>query len=75
MTLSSTDTTVSYTGDASTTAFPVTFSFLGTGSSSEISVIERTIATGAEVTLTYTTDYTVSGGSGSTGTVTDCFGI
>ena len=70
MTISSTTTTVSYTGDNSTTSFPVTFPFLGTGSSSEIVVVERTIAKGAEATEIYTTHYTVSGGSGSTGTVT-----
>ena len=70
MTISSTTVNVSYTGDASTTEFPVTFSFKGTGTSAEIEVVERTIATGAEVTKAVTTDYTVSGGNGSTGTVT-----
>lgn len=69
MTVSSTTTQVSYTGDASTTNFSVTFPFLGTGSSAELTVVERTIATGAEVTKSYTTDYTVTGGEGSTGTV------
>jgi len=70
MTISSTTTTVSYTGNGSTTAFPVTFAFFGTGTSSEIEVIERVIATGAETTKTYSTHYTVTGGNGSTGTVT-----
>jgi hypothetical protein len=69
MTVSSTTTSVSYTGDAATTSFAVTFPFLGTGASSELTVVERTIATGAESTQTYTTDYTVTGGSGNTGTV------
>jgi hypothetical protein len=69
MTVSSTTTQVSYTGDNSTTNFTVTFPFLGTGSTSELTVVERTIATGAEVTKSYTTDYTVTGGEGSTGTV------
>ena len=69
MTVQTTTTSVSYTGDGSTTSFPVTFPFLGTGATSEIAVIQRTISTGAEVTLTYTTDYTATGGSGDTGTV------
>ena len=70
MTISSTTTSVSYTGNGSTTAFPVTFAFFGTGTSAEIEVIERVIATGAETTKTYSTHYTVTGGNGSTGTVT-----
>ena len=69
MSVSSTTNTVSYTGDASTTEFATTFTFQGTGSTSEIVVIERVIATGVETTQTYTTHYTVTGGSGSTGTV------
>tara|TARA_R100000808_G_scaffold11294_2_gene29120 strand:+ start:2773 stop:3471 length:699 start_codon:yes stop_codon:yes gene_type:complete len=69
MTLSSTTTSVSYTGNGSTTSFAVTFPFLGTGSTAELTVVERTIATGAEVTKDYSTHYTVTGGSGSTGTV------
>jgi len=70
MTISSTTTSVSYTGNGSTTAFPVTFAFFGTGTSAEIEVIERVIATGVETTKTYSTHYTVTGGNGSTGTVT-----
>ena len=70
MTVSSTIYTVSYTGDGSGVTFPVTFPFLGTGSSSELTVVQRVIATGVETTLTYTTHYTVTGGSGLTGTVT-----
>jgi len=69
MTVSSTSTSVSYTGDASTTSFPVSFAFFGTGTDAEIRVIERVIATGVETTLTNGTNYTVTGGSGSTGTV------
>ena len=69
MTLSSTTTSVSYTGNGSTTSFAVTFPFLGTGSTAELTVVERTIATGVEVTKDYSTHYTVSGGSVSTGTV------
>ncbi len=69
MTVTTTTITDSYTGDNSTTNFATTFPFKGTGASAELEVIERTIATGAEVTKTYTTHYTVTGGSGSTGTV------
>ncbi len=67
MTLSSTHTTVSYAGDGITTAFPVTFQFFD---SADLEVVERVIATGAETVKTLGTDYTVSGGNGSTGTVT-----
>jgi hypothetical protein len=58
---------VSYTGDGTTTAFPVPFTF---DSNIELEVIERVTASGAETVKTLTTHYTVSGGSGSTGTVT-----
>jgi hypothetical protein len=47
----------------------VSFSFFGTGTDAEIRVIERVIATGVETTLANGTDYTVTGGAGSTGTV------
>jgi len=70
MTLSSTTNTVSYNGDGSITDFPVSYAFFGTGTSAEIEVIEVTIATGAEATKTNGTDYTVTGGEGTTGTVT-----
>ena len=69
MVVSATTTTKSYTGDGSTTSFPTTFVFKGTGSSAELEVIQRTISTGVESTLSYSTHYTVTGGSGSTGTV------
>lgn len=69
MTVSSSTTSVAYTGNGSTTSFAVTFPFFGTGSSSELIVVERTIATGAEVTKDYSTHYTVTGGSNNTGTV------
>lgn len=72
MTVSVTTASVSYTGDGSTVSFPTVFVF---GTSADVEVIERTIATGAEVTKTLTTDYVVSGGGGAgaapaTGTVT-----
>jgi len=69
MTVSSTTTSVSYTGNGSTTSFAVSFPFQGTGASAELEVIERTIATGAEATKSYSTHYTVTGGNGSTGAV------
>ena len=70
MTIAATTTEVSYTGNGSTTAFTVTFAFFGTGTASELEVIERVIATGAETTKSNGSHYTVTGGSGSTGTVT-----
>ena len=70
MTVSGTTTSLSFTGNGSTTAFAVSFPFQGTLAASELTVVQRTIATGAEVTLDYTTHYTVAGGNGSTGVVT-----
>ena len=70
MTISGTSAEVSYTGDASAVSFPVSFKFAGTGAVAELEVVERVIATGVETTKTYSTHYTVTGGSGSTGTVT-----
>jgi hypothetical protein len=67
MTMTNTAPKVAYTGNGVTTSFAVPFQFFG---SDEIEVIERTIATGAEATKTLSTHYTVSGGNGSTGTVT-----
>ena len=70
MTISSTTNTVSYTGNGSTTAFAVPYVFFGTGTTSEIQVVEVVIATGAETVKSNGSDYTVAGGSGTTGTVT-----
>ena len=70
MTISSTTNTVSYTGNGSTTAFAVPYAFFGTGTTSEIQVVEVVIATGAETVKSNGSDYTVAGGSGATGTVT-----
>lgn len=72
MTVTVTSAETSYTGDDGTTAFPTVFVF---GTSADIEVIERVIATGVETTKTLTTHYTVSGGGGAgavpaTGTVT-----
>ena len=67
MTVSTTTTKAIYNGDGSTTAFPTTFEFFD---DTDIVVTERAVNTGAETTKTLTTDYTVSGGNGATGTVT-----
>ncbi len=67
MTVSSTTTRVAYAGNGVTTAFATTFPFFA---ASEIEVVERVVATGAETVKTLTTHYTVSGGNGATGTVT-----
>lgn len=68
MTVSSTSNRKTFTGDAVTTSFatsPMVFF-----NSSELTVYVVTTATGAVVaTLTENTHYTVTGGSGSTGTV------
>lgn len=66
MTLATTTPVIAYTGDGTTTAFAVPFQFFD---ADELEVIERTIATGVEAVKTLNTHYTVSGGSGSTGTV------
>ena len=68
MTVSSTSNRKTFTGDAVTTAFatsPVVFFDDG-----DLDVYLVTTATGAAVLQTITTHYTVSGGDGSTGTVT-----
>mgnify|MGYP003135933247 FL=1 len=68
MTVSSTTTKKSASGNGSTTAFPYDFKIF---SDDDITVIIRTDSTGAEVTKTKTTHYTVSGvGSSSGGNVT-----
>tara|TARA_B100000424_G_scaffold271102_1_gene272487 strand:+ start:34 stop:1359 length:1326 start_codon:yes stop_codon:yes gene_type:complete len=68
MTVSSTTTKNSASGNGSTTAFPYNFKIF---SDDDIAVIIRTDSTGAEVTKTKTTHYTVSGvGDSSGGNVT-----
>lgn len=67
MTVATTTSRVAYTGDGVTVAFAVPFPFFD---ASDLLVIERTIADGAEATKTLNVDYTVAGGGGSTGTVT-----
>jgi microcystin-dependent protein len=68
MTVSSTTTKVSYSGDDTTTVFAYTFKIFA---DADLKVIVRTDATGAESTKTLTTDYTVSGaGDAGGGNVT-----
>jgi hypothetical protein len=67
MTVATTLARVAYTGDGVTVAFAVPFPFFDPA---DLVVVERTIASGAEVTKTLNVDYTVAGGAGSTGTVT-----
>ena len=65
MTVSSTTSRVSYAGNGSTTAFAVPFKFLA---NSDLVVIKTTGST--QTTLVLSTDYTVSGAGGTSGTVT-----
>lgn len=67
MSLSSVLTKVQYNGDDSTTAFAVTFVFYD---DSDLRVIETDTSTGVETVKALTTHYTLSGGDGSTGTLT-----
>jgi hypothetical protein len=68
MTLSSTISRVSYSGNGSTTAFSFPYKFL---SQSDLVVISRDSTTGVETTKTLTTHYTVTGaGATNGGTVT-----
>ena len=66
MTISNTISRVVYNGNDATTAFNTTFVF---GVEGEI-VVTLVDSSGVETVQTLTTHYTVSGGSGSTGTVT-----
>lgn len=58
---------VSYTGNGVTTNFTAPGKFLADG---DLTVIRKTIATGAEVTLVLNTDYTVSGAGDESGSIT-----
>ena len=66
MTLSSTTSKATYNGDGSTTAFSVSFIFWDNG---DLRVIHRD-ANAAETVWTEGTQYTLTGGSGATGTLT-----
>ena len=68
MTVSTTNTRNSYSGNGSTTVFAYTFKIFD---DDDITVIVRTDSTGVETTKTKTTHYTVSGvGSASGGNIT-----
>lgn len=68
MTISSETNRISYTGNGSTVDFSFPYYFLA---NADLKVIKKTIATGAEATLTLTTDYTITGaGVAAGGTVT-----
>jgi hypothetical protein len=66
MTLSSETVKVQYSGDGSTTAFPITFAFWD---SDDPRVIHTVTATGVETVWTRGTQYTITGGEGATGTL------
>ena len=66
MTVSTTSSRVRYTGDGSTTNFPVPYGFID---ANDLEVIARTIGDGTETALVLGVDYTVTGGAGGTGTV------
>ena len=67
MTLASTTPRVQYNGDGATVSFPVTFTFW---SAKDLRVILLDADGVTETIWTNGSEYTVSGGSGSTGTVT-----
>lgn len=67
MTISTSVSRIDYVGNGTTTAFAVPFAFFD---ATEIRVISRVISTGVETVQVLNTNYTVSGGNGSTGTVT-----
>lgn len=67
MTVSTTTAEIIYQGNGSTTAFAVPFVFFGQG---ELLVSLRNATTAAETPQVLTTNYTVAGGNGGTGTVT-----
>ena len=67
MTVSTTTSKISYIGTGLAAALSVPFPFFD---SSDLIVIQRTLATGAESILALGPDYTVAGGDGGSGTVT-----
>ena len=64
MTISTTTTKVIYSPGGTETDFSVPFGFFD---AADLEVTEREIATGIEKLKVLSTDYTVSGGGGSTG--------
>ncbi len=67
MTISTTNSVVSYIGDGTANPLPVPYPFLGTD---ELEVIETVNATGVDTTKALGGDYTVAGGNDDVGTVT-----
>ncbi|MFN0043748.1 MAG: hypothetical protein ACKVSF_11125 [Alphaproteobacteria bacterium] len=67
MTVSTTTNRIAHACNGATTSFAVPFSFFAP---TDLVVIERVDASGAETVRALTTDYTVAGGAGATGTVT-----
>jgi len=67
MTITTQTTRTVYSGNGSTTAFPTLFQFFD---ESDLVVTDVLVSDGTETVKTITTHYTVSGGAGSTGTVT-----
>ncbi len=66
MTTTTTTNRKSFTGDGTEAILAITFKFY---TAAELIVIRRVTSTGAETTMLLTTDYTVTGGNGSTGTL------
>lgn len=67
MSLTSTVTRVQYSGNSSTTVFPITFAFWD---ADDLLVINTVTATGVETEWTRGNQFTVTGGAGSTGSLT-----
>jgi len=67
MTLTATTNKVAYSGNGSTTSFPVTFIYWD---NSDVRVILSNNTTGVETVWTNGTQYTLTGGDGATGTLT-----
>ena len=66
MTISTTTRRLQFDGTGTNATLTISYEFFV---ASDLSVIRRVTATGVETTMVLTTDYTVTGGSGSTGSV------
>jgi len=66
MTVTSSSSRLQFTGDGTEASLAVTFEFFD---AADLAVTRRLLSTGAESTMVLNTDYTVTGGGGSTGTV------
>ena len=67
MTVSTTNSSLAYSGNGTTATFSVSFQFFG---ADELKVYKRVSSTGVETLQTESTHYSVTGGSGLTGAVT-----